>query len=54
MKNGKAVEQIISTGLRTDAKVQVENGLEVGDSVIVSALMSVKPNSAVRLRNLVE
>ncbi|MEM6320867.1 MAG: efflux RND transporter periplasmic adaptor subunit, partial [Bacteroidota bacterium] len=54
MKNGKAEERVIRTGLRTDTKIQVEEGLEVGDSVITSALMSVKAKSAVRLRDVVE
>ena len=42
MENGKAKEVIIKTGLRTDTQVAVEEGLMVGDSVVVSALMSVK------------
>lgn len=54
MKDGKAQETIIQTGLRTDSRIQVEQGLSVGDSVIVSALMSVKNKSAVSLRKVVE
>ena len=54
MRNGKASEVLIKTGLRTDTKVQVEDGLNVGDSVIVSALMSVKNNGPVALRNVVQ
>jgi len=52
MKNGKAKEAIISTGLRTDTEVQVIEGLEVGDSVIVSALMSMKENTDVSVKNV--
>ena len=54
MKNGKASEVLIKTGLRTDTKVQVEDGLIVGDSVIVSALMSVKNGMDISVRTLVE
>lgn len=54
MKNGLAKESIISTGLRTDEKVSVEKGLSIGDSVIVSALMSVKQNLPVTARNIVQ
>ncbi len=54
MKNGKAKEMLIKTGLRTDTEIQVIEGLEIGDSVIVSALMSVKAGSGVALRNVVE
>ena len=53
MKNGKAQEVKIKTGLRTDTKVQVEEGLSVGDSVIVSALMSVKQGSPVEVKEVV-
>jgi membrane fusion protein (multidrug efflux system) len=53
MKNGKAMEVEITTGLRTDEKVQVESGLAVGDSLIVSALMSMKANMPVALRKIV-
>jgi len=54
MRDGKAQETIIQTGLRTDTRIQVEEGIAVGDSVIVSALMSMKNNSNVILRNVVE
>lgn len=54
MKNGIAKEAIVRTGLRTDTDVQIEEGLEIGDSVIVSSLMSVKANTEVTLRNLVQ
>lgn len=47
-KNGKAVEIPIQTGLRTEKDVQVTEGLQVGDSVIVSAIMSLKPDLAVK------
>ncbi|MDX2249701.1 MAG: efflux RND transporter periplasmic adaptor subunit [Bacteroidia bacterium] len=50
---GKAKEAIVQTGLRTDKSVQVLEGLSVGDSVIVSGLMSLKEDSPVTLRELV-
>ena len=53
MKDGKAKELEITTGLRTEEKVQVESGLEVGDSLIVSALMSMKNGVQVALRNVI-
>ena len=54
MKNGVATETIVKTGMRTDTDVQIEEGLEVGDSVIVSSLMSVKANTKVKMRTLVQ
>jgi len=50
MKNGIANEVLIKTGLRTDTHVQVEDGLEVGDSIVVSALMSVKNDMPISVR----
>jgi membrane fusion protein (multidrug efflux system) len=54
MKDGAATEVIIKTGLRTDTKIQVEDGLMVGDSVVVSALMTVKESMPIKVRKLVE
>ncbi|MFT7032128.1 MAG: membrane fusion protein (multidrug efflux system) [Cyclobacteriaceae bacterium] len=53
-KNGVANEVVIKTGLRTETEIQVEEGLMEGDSVIVSALMSVKNKSKVSVRNIVK
>ncbi|NND08625.1 MAG: efflux RND transporter periplasmic adaptor subunit [Saprospiraceae bacterium] len=50
-KNGKANEVKVSTGLRTDRNIQILDGIEVGDSVIVSALMTLKPDLPVSTRN---
>jgi membrane fusion protein, multidrug efflux system len=54
MRNGKAEAVEVKTGLRTDTEVQVEEGLHVGDSVIVSALMSIKNDMPVSLKSIVE
>ena len=53
MKNGRAVETKVTTGLRTDRSVQILEGMEVGDTVIVSALMSLKPDLPVQVQELV-
>lgn len=53
MENGVAQERLIKTGMRTESKVSVEDGLVLGDSVVVSALMSVKENTPVMVRNLI-
>lgn len=54
MKNGKAEERIIQTGLRTDIEVEVDSGLSVGDSVVVSALMSIKANMPISVREIIQ
>lgn len=42
-KGGKAVEQRVATGMRTEAKVEITSGLQQGDSLIISHLMSLRP-----------
>ncbi|GAB2784836.1 efflux RND transporter periplasmic adaptor subunit [Rhabdobacter roseus] len=49
VKNGKAQETMVTTGLRTDQKVQITDGLRAGDSLIVSGIMALKPNSPVKV-----
>ncbi|NND31937.1 MAG: efflux RND transporter periplasmic adaptor subunit [Saprospiraceae bacterium] len=53
LKNGLATETKVTTGLRTDKTVQILEGMEVGDSVIVSALMSLKPDLKVQVQEVV-
>ena len=49
VKNGKAQEAMVVTGLRTDKKIQVIEGLQPGDSLITSGIIAIKPNTAVRV-----
>jgi membrane fusion protein (multidrug efflux system) len=54
LENGVAVEKIVKTGLRTESKIQIEEGLSIGDSVVVSALMTVKQDMEISVRYIVE
>lgn len=49
VKNGKAAEVMVTTGLRTEKKIQVLDGLKSGDSLITSGIMALKPNTLVRV-----
>ncbi|MCE7058489.1 efflux RND transporter periplasmic adaptor subunit [Dyadobacter sp. CY343] len=49
VKNGKAQEVMVTTGLRTDKKIQITDGLQVGDSLITSGIIAIKPNTAVKV-----
>lgn len=53
MKNGFAEEVEVTTGLRTEDRISVDSGLQVGDSLIVSSLMSIENGTSVKLRNVV-
>ena len=47
--NGVAVPRPVTTDLRTDTKIQITDGLKPGDSVIVSAIMQMRPKAQLRL-----
>lgn len=48
-RGGKAVPVDIMTGYRSDTSVQVSAGLNEGDTVIISGIMQIRPNSSVKL-----
>ncbi|TLU98761.1 efflux RND transporter periplasmic adaptor subunit [Dyadobacter luticola] len=49
VKNGKAQEAMVTTGLRTDKKIQIIEGLQPGDSLITSGIIAIKPNTTVKV-----
>ena len=48
-ENGKAKEVKIETGTRTEESVLVMKGLKVGDTLITTGIMSLKPETAVKV-----
>ena len=52
MQGGKAMPRPITTGVRTQQLVEVISGLQVGDSLITSAIMSLKPEMAVKVKKV--
>jgi len=48
-RNGKAVPQYITTGIRTEKEVQIISGLKAGDTLITSGIIQLKPNLKVKL-----
>ncbi|MFN3589053.1 MAG: efflux RND transporter periplasmic adaptor subunit [Spirosomataceae bacterium] len=50
MQNGKATPRQIVTGIRDQKYVEVLSGLQVGDSLIVSAIMSLRPEMPVKAK----
>ena len=51
-KNGKGVMTTIETGLRTTGGVEVLSGLNVGDSVVVTGVLYVRPTSTLKVRSV--
>lgn len=49
VEGGKAVEKSVKTGMRTESRVEVTEGLNPGDSVLTTGILQVKPGAAVRV-----
>lgn len=48
-RNGKPDFKGVTTGIRDSTYIQVSSGINVGDTVIISGLMAIKPNSQIQL-----
>ena len=51
-KNGKAQAVTVKTGLRTDSKIQIIEGLMVGDTIITSGTLQLRNDLPVKLDNI--
>jgi membrane fusion protein, multidrug efflux system len=52
VRNGVAKAAAVDVGVRTDAKIQITNGVEVGDTVIITGLMGMKENVKIKFGNV--
>jgi membrane fusion protein (multidrug efflux system) len=52
VKNGKGVFTDIETGIRTEGGVQALSGLNVGDSIVVTGVLYVRPTSTLKVRSV--
>jgi len=48
-KSGVVVPQIVELGTREETRVQVTSGLNLGDTVITSGILQIRPNSKVKI-----
>jgi membrane fusion protein, multidrug efflux system len=53
-RGGKSVPADITTGVRDSSNVQVLTGIKVGDTVITTGLLFLRPNADVKLKKLVQ
>ena len=51
-KNGFAVPQRVKTGIRTENAIEIISGLDKGDTLIVSGIIQLRPNSPVNLGSI--
>lgn len=49
---GNADFKVVTTGTRDSAKVEILSGLSIGDTVITTGLLSIKPGSKIKLSSL--
>jgi len=52
VKEGKAVFTNVETGIRTSEAVEITEGLQTGDTVVISGMMYVRPKAAVKVKSL--
>jgi len=52
IKKGKAVFKNVETGVRTTNVVEIKKGVEQGDSVVVSGVLFVRPDAAVKIKKV--
>lgn len=52
VKNGKAMPLKVETGLRSEDKIEILSGLNPGDTVITTGIMSLKPEMNVKIIQL--
>lgn len=52
LRGDSAVFTVVETGLRDSAFVQITNGLKVGDTVITTGLMAIRPNAKIKVTKL--
>jgi membrane fusion protein, multidrug efflux system len=50
---GNALFDNVETGIRDSSRVEVTKGLKSGDTILVTGIMAVKPNSKIEIRKIV-
>jgi membrane fusion protein (multidrug efflux system) len=48
-KNGVAVDVMVTIGVRTDEQIQIVEGINAGDTVVTTGLLSIKKDSKLKL-----
>jgi membrane fusion protein (multidrug efflux system) len=54
VKDGMAVETIVTTGIRNDKYVQILSGIAEGDLVMVTGLVNIRNNSPVKVKQTIK
>jgi membrane fusion protein, multidrug efflux system len=51
-KNGIATNQVITTGIRDSANIEITSGLNAGDTILISGLLTTKNGAKVVLNKI--
>ncbi|MFA6923585.1 MAG: efflux RND transporter periplasmic adaptor subunit [Bacteroidales bacterium] len=51
-KNGKALFKTVVTGIRSESEVQILEGLEVGDTVVTTGILYLKPDMKLKFKKI--
>lgn len=54
VKNGIANFVVVETGIRNESSIQITSGIAVGDTIVATALMYVKPDAGVKVVKVIE
>jgi membrane fusion protein (multidrug efflux system) len=54
VKGGIAQFVKVETGVRTESQIQITDGLSIGDTVVATALMYIKPDAKVKITKLIQ
>ncbi len=52
-KNGTAIFADVTTGVRDSARVQIIDGLNAGDTIVITGLLSVRPEAKIQIGKIV-
>ncbi|MCX7874927.1 MAG: efflux RND transporter periplasmic adaptor subunit [Melioribacteraceae bacterium] len=53
-KNGFAIPKKVESGIRTETEVQITDGLKIGDTVLVSGIMQLRPRAKIKITSIVD
>lgn len=53
-RNGVASNQVVTTGIRDSASIEIITGLKAGDTVLISGLLTTKPGAKVQLNKIIK
>ncbi len=48
-RNGLATFQTVTTGTRDSVNVQIVNGVAVGDTIVTTGILQIKPGNKIRV-----